>query len=210
MTDPNLTHVTVVLDRSGSMGAIESDTVGGYNAFIDTQRKVPGKCGVTLIRFNDLSHEDYTADVATVPKLLALEPHGNTALHDAICMAIDSLGAQLAAMPEPSRPGKVVFVILTDGHENASRKFHAQDVKARIQRQEREYGWQFVYLGANQDAILVGESMGIRAANSVSYDQHMSSEGITRTGGKLASYRVSGQSADMSYTAQDRQDLSQS
>ncbi len=169
MTDVNYTHIAFLLDRSGSMMSIKSDTEGGFDAYIETQRKQSGRCTVTLAQFDDEYEEVYAGRaVATVPKL-DLQPRGSTALNDSIATLVRSTGAYLSAMPEKRRPGSVIFGIMTDGMENASREWTRPAIKALIEEHEQKYDWTFSYLGANQDAIEVGESMGIPAARSLTY-----------------------------------------
>jgi hypothetical protein len=169
MTDPTYTDITMVLDRSGSMQSIKDDTIGGFDAFISEQRRLPGRCTVSLVQFDNVYEEVYTGrDLADVPSL-TLVPRGSTAMLDAIGRAVNAAGARLAAMPEDGRPGTVIVGIMTDGLENASREFTYPTVKALIQQQEQVYGWTFMYMGANQDAIEVGASLGVARDRSLTY-----------------------------------------
>ena len=169
MTNPNLTHLYFLLDRSGSMQSIKDDTEGGFDAFIAEQRSQPGECRVTLAQFDDQYEEVYRdVPVADVPPL-SLSPRGSTALLDSIGRLLSEAGARLAALPEHERPGIVIVGIMTDGHENSSRELTHAQVKALIERQTSEYAWQFVYMGADQDAIEVGSSIGVAAATSMTY-----------------------------------------
>jgi hypothetical protein len=159
----------MVLDRSGSMQSIKDDTIGGFNAFISEQRRLPGRCTVSLAQFDNVYEEVYTGrDLADVPSL-TLAPRGSTAMLDAIGRAANATGARLAAMPEDARPGTVIVGIMTDGLENASREFTYPMVKALIEQQEQVYGWTFMYMGANQDAIEVGASLGVARDRSLTY-----------------------------------------
>ena len=169
MTDPTYTDITMVLDRSGSMQSIKDDTIGGFDAFISEQRRLPGRCTVSLVQFDNVYEEVYTGrDLADVPSL-TLVPRGSTAMLDAIGRAVNATGARLAAMPEDRRPGTVIVGIMTDGLENASREFTYPMVKAVIEQQEQVYGWTFMYMGANQDAIEVGASLGVARDRSLTY-----------------------------------------
>jgi hypothetical protein len=169
MTDPTYTDITMVLDRSGSMQSIRDDTIGGFDAFISEQRRLPGRCTVSLVQFDNVYEEVYTGrDLADVPSL-TLAPRGSTAMLDAIGRAVNATGARLAAMPEDRRPGTVIVGIMTDGLENASREFTYPMVKAVIEHQEQVYGWTFMYMGANQDAIEVGASLGVARDRSLTY-----------------------------------------
>ena len=169
MTDPTYTDITMVLDRSGSMQSIKDDTIGGFDAFIGEQGRLPGRCTVSLVQFDNVYEEVYTGrDIADVPGL-TLVPRGSTAMLDAIGRAVNATGARLAAMPEDRRPGTVIVGIMTDGLENASREFTYPMVKALIEQQEQVYGWTFMYMGANQDAIEVGASLGVARDRSLTY-----------------------------------------
>jgi len=171
MTNSNLTHIAFLLDRSGSMHSIKDDTEGGFNAFIAEQRQQGGECRVTLAQFDNEYEEVYRdLPLAEVPAL-RLVPRGSTALLDSIGRLVTSTGERLAALPEDERPGIVIVGIMTDGHENASREWTHPAVKALIGQQTKTYGWQFLYLGADQDAIEVGSSIGVAAANSMTYSR---------------------------------------
>lgn len=169
MTDPQRSLIAVLLDRSGSMESIKSDTEGGFNAFVDEQREASGDVRVTLAQF-DTEYDVVYANrrVDDVPPL-QLQPRGMTALYDAVGKVITDVGAELAAMPEHERPGAVVIVVLTDGHENSSREWTHDAVRAAIRRQESEYSWSFMFLGANMDAVETGKKLGFDADKSLTY-----------------------------------------
>lgn len=159
----DLTDISIILDRSGSMVAVEEDTIGGFNRFIAGQRELPGACNVSLYQFDNEYEAVYVArPVADVPTLTkqTYEPRGATALLDAMGRTIYDTGTRLAAMLEETRPAKVLIVILTDGEENASREFSRERVFDLIRTQTDIYKWHFVYLGARQDAIQVGRRLG--------------------------------------------------
>src|SRR5688500_541108 len=137
MTDQNLSHIYFLLDRSGSMTSIRTETIAGFDAFIAEQRKVPGQCQVTLAQFDDHYDVVYVdRDVHDVPTL-DLTPRGSTALLDALGRLIVSAGEKLAALPEDKRPGSVVVGVMTDGYENASRDWTHERIKALIEKQTR-------------------------------------------------------------------------
>lgn len=165
------THIEVVMDKSGSMASIKSDTEGGFNAFMEEQKALPGTATITLTEFS--SHGDIHTpwDMIQVQDAPAfqLKPTGNTALLDAIGRSISRLGQTLADMPEETRPEKVIFVIVTDGEENDSREFTLTQIHDMITHQTEVYGWTFIFLGANQDAIQAGHRMGVSAHTSMSY-----------------------------------------
>ena len=189
MTDPNLTHLYFLLDRSGSMQSIKGDTEGGFDAFIAEQRTQPGECRVTLAQFDD-TYEQVYADlpVAEVPPL-QLHPRGTTALLDSIGRLIGEAGARLAALPDDRRPGVVIVGIMTDGLENASREWSHPQVKQLIETQTRDYQWQFLYLGADQDAVEVGMSIGVSAGHSVTYGRGKVKQAMAATAANVSSYR---------------------
>jgi hypothetical protein len=169
MTDNDLTHIYFLLDRSGSMESIREQTVAGFDAFIAEQRNAPGRCRVTLAQFDNEYQEVYTdLPIAEIGGLV-LEPRGSTALLDSIGRLITTAGGRLTSLPEDQRPGTVIVGIMTDGHENASHEYRYADVKALIERQTDEFSWQFLYMGADQDAIEVGTRLGVDADHSLTY-----------------------------------------
>lgn len=190
MTRADLTHLYFLLDRSGSMQSIKSDIEGGFAAFVDEQRKVAGECRVTLAQFDDEYDVVYSSrPLADVPPL-DLRPRNMTALHDAMGRLITSAGAELAALPDDQRPGTVIVAIMTDGLENASKEWDAPRIKALVEQQTSEWSWQFLYMGADQDAVEVGSSIGVSAAASVTYGRGKSREAMAMAGGKLGAYRA--------------------
>jgi hypothetical protein len=190
MTDPNLTHLYFLLDRSGSMVSLREDTIGGFDTFIAEQRTAPGRCRVTLAQFDNEYDEVYAdRDIATVPSLV-LVPRGSTALLDAVGRLVVTAGERLAALPEQDRPGSVIVGVMTDGYENASREWTHARIKALIEQQSHEYGWQFLYLGADQDAIEVGASIGVSAANSVTYGRGKVRQAMAATAANVSAYRA--------------------
>jgi hypothetical protein len=211
MTDSEKALIAVLLDRSGSMESIKSDTEGGFNAFIDDQCKQPGEAHVTLAQF-DTEYEVVYSDrpVADVDRL-QLQPRGMTALYDSLGRLITDVGAQLATTPEAERPGKVIVLVMTDGHENSSREWTHEAVSKAIKRQERDYSWEFIFLGANMDAVAIGQQLGFAADRSMTYAT--TSEGVSSswdTNSKLVSkmrsaqarQRVDGYSEDERRAAQ--------
>jgi hypothetical protein len=190
MTNTDLTHLYFLLDRSGSMQTIKDDTEGGFDAFIEEQRRQPGECRVTLAQF-DTEYEQVYADqpIADVPAL-RLQPRGTTALLDSIGRLVTTAGERLARLPEAERPGSVVVGIMTDGLENASREYTHAAVKALIERQTRDHGWQFLYMGADQDAIEVGASIGVDAAHAVTYGRASVHAVMGATSANISRYRT--------------------
>jgi hypothetical protein len=165
----DLTDITLVVDRSGSMQAIQQDAQGGVNAFIRKQAGEPGEALLTLVQF-DTEYEVVHggAPIQQVPEY-HLEPRGCTALLDAVGRAINETGKRLSDMEEGQRPGLVAFVITTDGLENSSREFNKAQIKEMIQHQQEQYDWHFTFLGANQDAFAEAGGLGIHADRAAQY-----------------------------------------
>ena len=165
----DLADVTLVIDRSGSMQAIREDAEGGVNAFIQEQAKQPGEALLSLVQFDtqyELVHSGLP--IKQVPAY-SLVPRGNTALLDAVGRAINETGERLAKMAEVDRPGLVIFVIVTDGHENSSKEFTKAQIKEMVERQQSTYNWHFTFLGADQDAFDEARALGIDAAGAANY-----------------------------------------
>ena len=158
------THVCVILDASGSMESIANDTRGSFDSFVKDQQKEGGKTIFDLFQFSDSTDRIVQSlDIASLPTDL-MEKYqclGMTALNDAVCTAIDTLGKEFREMPEEERPETVVVAIITDGEENSSRKFSHQDVRDRIKRQTDVYNWQFVFIGAGIDGFAAGQQYGL-------------------------------------------------
>lgn len=167
----NLTEIVFILDRSGSMSGLESDTIGGFNSMIAKQQKEEGKAIVSTVLFDDETDVIHDRVAIGEVKKLTEEDYyvrGCTALLDAVGGAIHHIGNVHKYAREEDRPAKTLFVITTDGLENASRHYTFKDVKRLIKRQQEKYNWEFIFLGANIDAIEVAGNMGIsrdRAAN---------------------------------------------
>lgn len=167
MTDQNLTEIIAIVDRSGSMSACRNDAIGGFNAMLAEQQQLDvGRCRLTYVQFDheyDFVHK--SKPIQDVPELTweTYVPRGWTALLDAVGRTIQDTGTRFARLPEHKRPGQVVVVILTDGLENDSKEFTKAQVKRMIEHQTHKYNWQFLYLGANQDAFEEAEQLGIQA-----------------------------------------------
>jgi hypothetical protein len=172
MTKQNYVEIAVVLDRSGSMSAVRSDTIGGFNTFLSDQKaNNVGDVRLSLTQFDDQYDVVYSGkSIQDVPPLTeaTFVPRGMTALFDAVGKTINVLGERLAKMAEQDRPSLVIMVILTDGEENSSKEFSLQQVKDMIKLQTETYSWQFVFLGADQDAFQA-QKMGIAASNTYNY-----------------------------------------
>lgn len=168
-----LTELVFILDRSGSMAGLESDTIGGFNGMLKKQRQVEGEAIVTTVLFDDryeLLHDRIRLD--GVPALTGEEYYvrGCTALLDAVGQTIRKITGVQKNTAEAHRAEKVIFVITTDGLENASREYSYEQVRNLIKEEQEKYGWEFLFLGANMDAVSEGDRLGIRAERSVTFE----------------------------------------
>lgn len=168
----DLTELVFILDRSGSMQHLTSDTIGGFNSLIEKQRSETGECYVSTVLFNHNSEVLHDRKpLSEIGKMTASEysAQGNTALIDAIGAAIHHIGnVHKYARPEDV-PEHTLFVIITDGMENASRTYTSDKVKEMIERQKSKYGWEFLFIGANIDAVETAQSFGISEDRAVDY-----------------------------------------
>ena len=167
-----LTEIVFILDRSGSMSGLEKDTIGGFNSLIEKQKKEEGQCLVSTVLFDydsDVIHD--RVDIHKVNPLTEKEyfARGSTGLLDAIGGAVCHIGNVHKYAREEDRPEKTLFVITTDGMENSSRQYTYSKVKQLVQRQKEKYGWEFMFLGANIDALETAESFGIDRDMAVDY-----------------------------------------
>jgi uncharacterized protein YegL len=163
----NLTDIVVVLDRSGSMGTIKSDVEAGLNSFIDKQRQNNGEARITFVRFDNEIETVFTRTNIWDVNYLHLEPRNCTALYDAVGKTINNVGVELRNLPEYKRPSKVIFIIVTDGYENASREFTRSQVFDMIKHQRENYNWQFVFIGADMDAYGASANIGISQGSTI-------------------------------------------
>ena len=168
----NLTEIVYILDRSGSMSGLEKDTIGGYNSFLEKQKKEDGDAIVTTILFDDkydMVHD--RVDIKKVKPLTNKEYYarGMTALLDAIGRTINYIDSRHKHALESEVPAKTIVVITTDGYENASREFDSGKVKAMIETQKKELGWEFLFIGANIDAVETAKDFGITQEFAVTY-----------------------------------------
>ena len=168
----NLTEMVFILDKSGSMAGLEADTIGGFNAMIERQKQADGEALVSTVLFSTQSTVIH--DRVDLRKIEPLTKHqyfvgGCTALIDAIGGAIHHIGNVHKYAREEDRPEHTVFVITTDGMENASRTYTSDEVKAMVQRQKEKYGWEFLFLGANIDAVETAAHYGIGEDRAVTF-----------------------------------------
>lgn len=170
MTDQEYTHICMVVDRSGSMSTIASDMEGGIKTLLADQAKEPGYCLVDIVTFDtevefpfiDCRPDDVKGEI--------IRPRSSTALNDAVGMSIVRLGEKFARMAEEDRPAHVIFVVVTDGMENASREYTKEQVKALVEMQTEQYGWHFLYLAANVDAFATGADYGFAPSSTMPYN----------------------------------------
>ena len=168
----NLTEIVFILDRSGSMSGLESDTIGGFNAMIEKQKKAPGEALVSTILFDNVSEVIHDrVHIRDIKPMTDSEycVRGCTALLDAIGGAIHHIGNVHKYARREDVPEKTMFIITTDGYENASRRYDYERVRRMIERQKEKYGWEFLFLGANIDAAKEAARFGIGADRSVNY-----------------------------------------
>lgn len=175
-----LTFICLVVDKSGSMSSIKKDTIGGFNEFLESQKKVEGEALISLILFDT----SYNVVYENIPLLNAAplnestyRPDGGTALYDAFGQAMKMTKKRIQSLPEEEQPEKVLFAVLTDGEENSSgilnkegqRKYTKETIFEKVKKYQDENDWGFIFLGANQDAYQVGSSLGFAANNTVTY-----------------------------------------
>lgn len=194
------THISVIVDRSGSMRGLEKDMIGGLKSFFKDQAKIEGICKVDYAQF-DTEYEEVFTDTLVASAKPVLEPRGFTALHDALGKNITNLKAKFKAMPKEERPDNVIVIVVTDGGENSSREFNAAQVKALVEKRRKKDDWQFVFLGANQDAVTNGTSLGFARGSSMTFDTHNTTTTLSAASAYTTNYRMAGAA---SFTDEDR------
>lgn len=224
MTKTGYTHIKVIMDRSGSMDApaafnkqtrgnvystttswvqgptVATEMVKALNEYFGEQAKLEGKCLVDYAQF-DTDYESVYENTPIYAAKAVCQPRGATALTDAIGRGIDELGTKLAKMNEDARPERVIVVVITDGQENASAKYTVREVADKITHQEQKYGWKFVFLGANMDAVATAGSYGISRGDALTYDVHEGQATMGALNAHTSTYRTTGQA---SFTDADR------
>ena len=172
MTKPNFTSINVIMDASGSMSHLRAETLAGFNKFLAEQKAVPGEATLTLCTFNTSC--EFVYDCVPLQEISELSENsyntvGGTALLDAVGQTTNKVGAKLASMNEEDRPSKVIVLIITDGFENCSREFSKSAIKEMISHQTDKYSWDFIFMGANMDAVAEGGEIGVTKGNSMTY-----------------------------------------
>jgi len=206
----DLTDITMVIDRSGSMSSIRTDAEGGINTFVDSQKSEPGEALLTLVQFDteyEFVHKGLPINSAPPFKLV---PRGSTALMDAVGRAMNETGVRLSAMEEAQRPGLVVFVIVTDGAENSSKEFTRDKIRQMIEHQQSVYKWQFTFLAANQDAFAEAASMGIAQAGTANFAGENVVMAYAATAKKMSRMRKAmsdGDTVDNNFTEDERKEM---
>lgn len=168
-----LTELVFILDRSGSMGGLESDTIGGFNSMIEKQKKEPGEALVTTVLFDqdyEMIHNRFNINIIRPLTEREYYARGCTALLDAVGRTIDQVGRTQKYLPEEERSEKVIFVIITDGLENSSREYSYSRLQAMIENQKNKYNWEFIFLGANMDAVAEASRFGIAPDRAVTFE----------------------------------------
>lgn len=181
-TNNNTTEMVFILDRSGSMGGLESDTIGGFNATVEKQKKLDGKAYVTTVLFDNVSETIHDrVPLEEIGKMTNNEYYvrGSTALLDAVGLTIKHIENIHKYIRKEDVPEHTVFVITTDGYENASQKFDSKTVKDMVKEKTDKCGWEFIFLGANIDAVHTASGLGIKADNAATFTA--SSAGVAST-----------------------------
>jgi len=203
-------EIIIILDKSGSMYKIRQDTIGGFNQFLEEQKKVSGKANFTLIQFDTQYNFVHSGeDIKTVSPLTihTYIPNGNTALLDAVGRGIIETEQRVNSMVE--KPDQVMFIIITDGEENSSQEFKRERIAEMVKNKQKNDKWNFVFLGANIDSFAEAGGMGISVSTTADYAINNMRAAYVATSGKISDYRVSNNASDLNFTAEDRKNLIQ-
>lgn len=200
----NKTHITMVVDRSGSMGSLRVEANGGIKSFIDKQKECVGTASLTIFDFDDHFEEKVSLDNINDFTSYDLVPRGMTALHDSVCKAINITGQRLSNLPENERPGLVLFMVVTDGQNNASREFSKDQMVEMIKHQTDKYNWQFTFLCSDPTTANIAKSAG---ADALSVNQSLHTSAMyDMSAGKFSRMRSAvarGLSVENCYSAQE-------
>lgn len=168
MTDNNYTALLFIIDRSGSMKRIKDDMIGGLDSLLQEQRAMPGLLTIDMVHFDN--QVEFTHRMASPEQVsITLEPRGSTALHDAIGTGVNDFAQRINALPEHAKPETIQVVVVTDGYENASVEYSADQIRELINEKQGDPRWDFVFLGANQDAVTTGGRLGFRADAAMTF-----------------------------------------
>ena len=183
MCNTDYTHLSVLVDRSGSMSSLRDDMLGGLKSLFADQAGVDGKCLVDYAQF-DTEYEQILSNALVASAEPVLEPRGGTALLDALGRSINELHSKIKALPKGERPANVIFIVVTDGYENSSREFNKKQIADLIKTKESELEWDFVFLGANMDAVAESSTMGMKKGSTLTY----TSDTVGATYANVSSY----------------------
>lgn len=205
MTNPDYTAVVLVVDRSGSMASIAANVQETLEEFVNEQLSQPGRLTIDTVFFDsEIDNRASFVDPSKEKLDLELKPRGMTALYDAVGLKVTSFGEALSKMKEEERPGKVIFVIATDGHENSSKEFTQQRIAELIKVQREVYSWDFTFIGANQDAVLTAEGLNIPKGSAITFAATAGgTESVLRSMSGYVAASRSGLAAE--YSNEDRQ-----
>lgn len=208
----DFTYFVVLLDRSGSMESCVNDVIGGYNEWLRKQRQVQGKALITLVQFDGQDPQEvvyFEKQINEAPDLNheTFVPRGNTPLYDAFGIAAVKAGERLAAMAEVDRPGKVIFLCITDGENNASREYDKAKIGELIKKQQEVFSWDFVFIGADFNAMQAGSQIGLLLNNSLNSSKKNIIRAFAATADNMATYRGTGNKVDLQYTVAQRQSV---
>lgn len=205
MSKDNLTDIVMVLDRSGSMAEVQSDMIGGMNRFVEDQKKQIGEATLSMIQFDTEYEILFEGKKMQDVGALDLQPRGCTALLDAVGRAINTTAERISKIKEEERAGKVLFLIITDGHENSSHEFKKPQIQEMVKQRKEKDKWEFVFLGANQDAFDEAGQIGIGVSNTLNFKN--TSVGVksaySSLSANVSSYR-SGASGQCVFSQADR------
>ncbi len=207
---PDYTHITVILDRSGSMNGIANDIIGGFNDFVHRQKEGTGAATLTLVQFDTQDPYEvihWFKPIGEIPPLTneTFIPRASTPLWDAVGRGIEDLERSLSLLPPAAQPEQVVMVVVTDGMENASRQFRGSQIRKMITEKSEKHQWQFVYLSADLNAVHEAEQTGFSKAASMSYDPNAAGvkDAWYSTADTIRKYRNKSQ-ASVHFSEEDR------
>jgi uncharacterized protein YegL len=202
--------ITIIVDRSGSMQSCRSDAEGGVNSFIKEQAAQPGEARITLIQFDNKYEVVHNGVLAADIPEYKLQPRGMTALLDAVGKGIAEAGTRLEAIQEDDRPGCVVVVIVTDGHENSSVEYTHSQIRKIIEEQTTKYNWQFTYLGADAASFDDAKRLGVPDSGFAQYDKDKVDKAFVGASNAVSCCRMAtarGEKANLSYSDEDRSEM---